>query len=125
MDNYQKNEKETSYWENVGSKFAALGESLREAFEATLDDPRTQDALEQIKHGLNQAADEIDDAIASAKEDPHVKQFTEDANQVFNDLGEVGEETIAKAKPHVVKALKSFSDALNNLINDIDKGADE
>lgn len=119
--NYQKSEKEKKSWEEVGAKFTALGETLTEAVEDAWNDPRTQDVLEQIKNGLHQAADEIEGAIDAAKEDPGVQQFTEDANQAFHDLGEKGEEVVQNVRPHVVKALKSFTDALNNLISDIEK----
>lgn len=122
MDNTEnKKEKTGSYWEEVGAQFTAFGESLGEALRATIEDPKAHEALEQIKTGLHQAADEIDEAIHTAKEDPKVKQFTEEANQVLNKFGEVGEETVQKARPHVVKALKSFTDALNRLIEDMEE----
>ena len=60
MDDYQKNEKESKTWEEIGAKFTALGESLTEAVEDAWNDPKTQDVLENIKNGLQQAADEID-----------------------------------------------------------------
>jgi len=122
MENTEKQDKQTdSYWEDVGAKFTSFGESLGEALKATVDDSKTQEALEQIKTGLHQAADEIDEAIHTAKEDPKVKQFTEEANQVLNKFGEVGEETVQKARPHVIKALRSLTDALNRLITDIEE----
>lgn len=119
--NYQKNEKDRRSWEEVGTKFTAFGESLGEALSSTWNDPKTQEVLEQIKTGLQQAADEIEDAIQTAKEDPGVKQFSEDATQAFNDLGEKGEEVVQNVRPHVMKALKSFSEALNQLIGDMEK----
>lgn len=112
-----------TYWEEVGAKFTAFGASLGEALQATVNDPKAQEVLEQIRNGLHQAANEIDDAIHIAKEDPHVQQFADDANQVFTNLGQVGEETVKKARPHVIKALRSFTDALNSLISDIEEEA--
>ena len=119
--NDQKKEKETKTWEEIGAKFTALGESLTEAVEDAWNDPKVQDVLENIRSGLQQAADEIEVAIENAKEDPGVKKFSEDATQAFNDLGEKGEEVVQNVRPHVVSALKSFTDALNSLISDIEK----
>lgn len=119
--NDQKKEKENNTWEEIGAKFTALGESLTEAVEDAWNDPKTQDVLENIRSGLQQAADEIEVAIENAKEDPGVKKFSEDATQAFNDLGEKGEEVVQNVRPHVVSALKSFTDALNSLISDIEK----
>jgi NAD/NADP transhydrogenase alpha subunit len=120
MDNYQKNEKDHSYWKEVGARFADLGETLGRAVQSSIDDPRTQEVLEQIKNGLNQAADEIEGAIKTAKEDPKVQQFTDEATEAFNNLGELGEETVQQVKPQVIKALKSFTNAISSLLDDIE-----
>lgn len=121
MDNDQKQEKSQSYWEEVGAKFADLGETLGKAMQSSIDDPRTQEVLLKIKDGLNQAADEIEDAIRTAKDDPKVQQFTDEATEAFNNLGEIGEETVEQVKPHVIKALKSFTDAVSSLFDDSEK----
>ncbi|MEE4195657.1 MAG: hypothetical protein V2J07_10710 [Anaerolineae bacterium] len=119
--NNDKSGKSQKSWEEVGDKFTAFGESLGEALSSTWNDPKTQEVLEQLKNGLHQAADEIEDAIQNAKEDPGVKQFREEAAQAFNDLGEKGEEVVQNVRPHVMKALKSFSEALNQLIGEMEK----
>jgi hypothetical protein len=111
-----------SEWEEVGARFAAFGASLGEASNATINAAKTQEILEQIQQGLNTAADEIDDAIRTAKADPKMQQFTEEASQTLNHLGEVGEETVQKAKPHVLNALRSFADTIRGLVDDLEKG---
>jgi hypothetical protein len=107
-------------WDDVLEQFKAFGESLGRAIEGSWNDPRTQDVVSQIKDGLRQAADEIDGAIDRARHDPGLNDFVEDARDAFRDLEETGKEAVEKARPHVVKAMRSLNEALNNAIRGMD-----
>ena len=120
MDEKTNEEYKSGNWKEVGQKFNALGDALGEAFRATMDDPKTQQAFEKVKDGLSKAVEEVEEAAHSAKENPKVQKFAEEASAVFADFEGVGEETIEKTRPYLVKALKSLQTALANLIEEID-----
>jgi hypothetical protein len=120
MDKKTNEEYKSGNWKEVGEKFNALGNALSEAFHATMDDPKTQEAFEKVRKGLSQAVEEVEEAARSARENPKVQQFADDAGAVFADFEGVGEETIEKTRPYLVRALKSLQTALGNLIEEID-----
>ena len=120
MDEKSNEEYKSGNWKEVGEKFNALGNALSEAFRATIDDPKTQEAFDKVREGLSQAVEEVEDAARFARENPKVQKFAEDAGAVFADFEGVGEETIEKTRPYLVKALKSLQTALSNLIEEID-----
>jgi CHASE3 domain sensor protein len=120
MDEKSNEEYKSGNWREVGEKFNALGNALSEAFRATMDDPKTQEAFDKVREGLSQAVEEVEDAARYARENPKVQKFAEDAGAVFADFEGVGEETIEKTRPYLVKALKSLQTALSNLIEEID-----
>jgi CHASE3 domain sensor protein len=120
MDEKSNEEYKSGNWREVGEKFNALGNALSEAFRATMDDPKTQEAFDKVREGLSQAVEEVEDAARYARENPKVQKFAEDAGAVFADFEGVGEETIEKTRPYLVRALKSLQTALSNLIEEID-----
>jgi hypothetical protein len=120
MGEKTNDEYKSGNWKEVGEKFNALGNALGEAFRATMDDPKTQEAFEKVREGLSRAVAEVEEAAHSAKENPKVHKFAEDAGAVFADFEGVGEETIEKTRPYLVRALKSLQTALGNLIEEID-----
>jgi CHASE3 domain sensor protein len=120
MDEKSNEEYKSGNWREVGEKFNALGNALSEAFRATMDDPKTQEAFDKVREGLSQAVEEVEDAARYARENPKVQKFAEDAGAVFADFEGVGEETIEKTRPYLVRALKSLQTALGNLIEEID-----
>lgn len=120
MDEKLDEENTNANWKEVGEKFNVLGNALGEAFRATMDDPKTQEAFDKVKEGLEKAVEEMEEAARSARENPKVQKFAEEAGAVFADFEGVGVETMEKTKPHLIKALKSLQTALANLIEEIE-----
>ena len=104
-------------WDDVSNQFKAFGESLTNAVNNSWNDPKTQEIIQQIKTGLNEAADEIDEAYVTIKQDPKVQNFVEDAKETFDQLEETGKDAVEQARPHILKAMESLSEALNTAID--------
>lgn len=117
MTENQNNQPDQNPWDDVANQFKSFGESLSEAVHNSWSDPKTQEVIQQIKTGLNEAADEIDEAIENIKQDPKVQSFVDDAKETFEQLEETGKDTVEQARPHILKAMESLSDALNKAID--------
>jgi len=116
-ENQNNQQDQSNPWDDVASQFKAFGESLSEAVNNSWNDPKTQEVIQQIKTGLNEAVDEIDEAIGSIKQDPKMQSFVDDAKDTFDQLEETGKDAVEQARPHILKAMESLSDALNKSID--------
>ena len=119
MTGDQNNQQDQSNpWDDVSNQFKAFGESLSNALNNSWKDPKTREVIQQIKTGLNEAADDIDKAIETIKQDPKVQGFVDDAKETFDQLEETGRDAVEQARPHILKAMENLSDALNKSIDD-------
>jgi len=123
-ENQNNQHDQSDPWDDVANQFKAFGESLSEAVNNSWNDPKTQEVIQQIKTGLNEAADEIDKAIENIKQDPKVRSFVDDAKETFDQLEETGKDAVEQARPHILKAMESLSSALNKAIDEF-KNNDE
>lgn len=108
-------------WDDVANQFKAFGESLGDAINNSWNDPKTQKVIQQIKTGLTDAADEIDEAIGNIKQDPKMQSLVNDAKETFDHLEDTGKDAVEQARPHILKAMESLSDALDNAIDSFKK----
>ena len=112
-------------WKDVFDQFAALGESIGRAIEASWQHPKTQEVVSQIMEGLRKAAEGVDEAIGDVKNEQAVQDFFEDARETFEVLEEQGKQALEKARPHVQDALKNLSAAINDAINKLNTVKEE
>jgi len=112
----QQSDQASESWEEVLAQLKQFGETLGRAIEQSWNDPRTQHVVDQVKDGLNRAAQDVDIAIEKAKTDPAVQQFGADAKDTWKELEETGKEAVEKAKPHLINAMKNLNEAFKNVL---------
>lgn len=113
----QHEQKPGSEWEDVGQQFQKLGESLAQAFRTAWESEQNQERLKELRTGVESMVQEVDRAIRETADSPQGQRVRAEAERTLESVQKAGEKTAQDVKPHLVKALNSLTDALQQWID--------
>jgi hypothetical protein len=108
-------------WREVGRSFEALGENLSHALRTAWEDESTQEAMEEMRAGLQSMARSVADAVDDTMESPEGQKFREDAERFAQSAREAGEQAASEARPHIAAAMKTIQDGLASAIQQLER----
>ena len=119
MTENETQDKKTSSdaWKEVGDQFAAFGENLAAAFRSAWEDEGNQQALQDVKDGLQSMAASVAQAVDDAAASPEGQKFRADAEEVAKSAYEAGAQTVDEVTPQVVSALQQVGDGLKQMFD--------
>ena len=111
----------TEAWREVGRSFESLGRSLSRAFRTAWEDESTQEAMTEMRAGLESMARSVADAVDETVDSPEGQKFREDAEQFAQSAREAGEQAVSEARPHIAAAMKTIQEGLNSAIRELER----
>jgi molybdopterin converting factor small subunit len=104
-------------WKEVGDQFAAFGENLAAAFRSAWENEGNQQALQDMKEGLQSMAASVAQAVDDAVASPEGQKFRKDAEDAAKSAYQVGTQTVDEVTPHVISALQQVGDSLKQMFD--------
>ncbi|MGC9347088.1 MAG: hypothetical protein ACP5JG_03025 [Anaerolineae bacterium] len=117
----EESKRSAEAWREVGRSFESLGQSLSHAFRTAWEDESTQDAMEEVRAGLQSMARSVADAVDDTMESPEGQKFREEAERFAESAREAGEQAASEARPHIVAAMKTIQDGLASAIQQLER----
>ena len=108
-------------WKEVGDQFAAFGENLAAVFRRAWEDEGNQQALQDVKAGLQSMAASVAQAVDDTVASPEGQKFRADAEEAAKSAYEAGAQTVDEVTPQIVSALQQVGDGLKQMFERLGK----
>jgi len=96
-----------------------LGEQLKTLLQVARDHPQTQEFTRQVKQAMHDLGDNVDRAIANAKQDEHVKRAEEHIKQTAQSIKDGGaKEDLERG---LAKGVRALNEQIQRVIADAQK----
>ena len=110
-------------WKEVGDQFAVFGENLAAAFRNAWQDEGNQQALQDVKAGLQSMAASVAEAVDDASASPEGQRFRAGAEEAVQSAYEAGAQTVEEVTPQITSALQQVGDGLQQMFDRLGRKA--
>lgn len=104
-------------WQEVGSQFQQLGDSLAAAVRTAWNDEENRRKIGEMKAGLEAMVKEVGNAIEDTANTPEGQRVKQGMHRTAENLVSAGEQTVQEIRPHLLNALQQLNNELDKLVN--------
>jgi len=109
-------------WQEVGRQFQILGETIAQAFRASVNDEETRRRMQTMQSSLHSMVNEVDRAIEDTMKSPSAQEARAEAQKAAEVLRDAAEQTVQEIRPHLLAALKQVNEELRKFVGGVERG---
>jgi len=111
-------------WDAVAKDFQTLGETIAGAIKSVWTNESTQSQVTDLKHGLQNMADQVGHAIDEAKDTITGNEMKGEFKKATTEVKDFGGKVYSESKPFFLDVLKSINESIESMINKLETNAD-
>lgn len=103
-------------WDAVAKDFQALGETIAGAIKSVWTNESTQSQVKDLKHGLQNMADQVGHALDEAKDTINNNEVKGEFKKATTEVKDFGGKVYSDSKPFFLDVLKSINASIESMI---------
>ena len=107
-------------WDAVAKDFQALGETMAGAIKSAWTNESTQSQVKDLKHGLQNMADQVGHALDEAKDTINNNEVKGEFKKATTEVKDFGGKVYSESKPFFLDVLKSINAGIASMIDKLE-----